>query len=206
MKTLIAICCIDKRVLELQNCLKHLKNKDVIGVCREKDVYCQKAVNCLLVDNYEIANGTRHNIHGIATQRNKALSYARRSKYDRLIFIDSDIQVKWYTIAYLLLGTMFADISCIAYPIRWAAMQPVVGFDNPPSIKVVGFGWMPFEECSVAGMGCTCINVNSKKIPDRFVYGEALGIHGEDIGFFLAAKQNGASVLVAKWSIAEHRY
>ena len=222
-KILVAICCIDERVAELRNCVGHLEKtdivatKDIIGIFRKKDLLCKKFMNLntntntntnkyLEVDDYEISQGTRHNITGIANKRNKALEYARNNNYDKLIFIDSDIQVEWYTLLCLLIGTAIADISCVAYPIRWASMLPVLGFDNPPSIQPITYGILPFQTCAVAGMGCTCINLHSEKIPEKFVHGVMLGVQGEDIGFFLEARKKGAWVLASKWHIVNHKY
>jgi len=211
-KILVAICCIDEREKELSNCVKHLKKsnilkKDILGLFRKKDILCKKIVdNYLEVNDYELSNNTRHNLSGLANKRNKALEYARNNNYDKLIFIDSDIEVKWHTILYLLLGTMIADISCVAYPIRWASMKPVLGFDNPPSIQPISYGILPFQKCSVAGMGCTCIDIKSSKIPDKFIQGEMLGISGEDIGFFLEARKKQAVVVASKWHIVNHKF
>jgi len=211
-KILIAICCIDERKKELDNCIKHLQKanilqNNIIGLFRKKDVLCKKIITDYLeVDDYELSDNERHNILGIANKRNKALEYARNNNYDKLIFIDSDIEVKWITILYLLFGTMFADISCVAYPIRWANMKPVLGFDNPPSIQSINYGFLPFQKCSVAGMGCTCIDIKSNKIPNKFIHGEILGIKGEDIGFFLEARKKQAFIIVAKWHIVKHKF
>ena len=219
-KILVAVCCIDERVVELRNCVGHLEKtdivatKDVIGIFRKKDLLCKKYINnnnnnnnkYLEVDDYDIFQGVRHNLTGIANKRNVALEYARNNYYDKLIFIDSDIEVEWYTLLYLLIGTAIADISCVAYPIRWASMIPVLGFDNPPSIQPVTYGMVPFQTCAVAGMGCTCIDLRSDKIPERFVNGAMLGVEGEDIGFFLEARKKCAWVIASKWHIVNHKY
>jgi hypothetical protein len=220
-KILVAICCIDERVAELHNCVGHLEKtdivatKDIIGIFRKKDLLCKKFMNLntnntnnqyLEVDDYEISQGTRHNITGIADKRNKALEYARNNNYDKLIFIDSDIEVEWYTLLCLLFGTAIADISCVAYPFRWASMIPILGFDNPPSIQPVTYGILPFQTCAFAGMGCTCIDLRSEKIPEKFVNGVFMGFQGEDLGFFLEARKKGAWVLASKWHIVNHKY
>jgi hypothetical protein len=217
-KILVAICCIDERVIELQNCIKHLNTndvltKDIIGLFRKKDIKCKETLknNYLEVDDYELSTTTRHNLTGIINKRNSALDYARNNKYDKLIFIDSDIEVNHFTLLYLLLGTIFADISCVAYPIRWANMLPIIGFDNPLSIQIVNYGLIPFQKCYIAGMGCTCIDIKSKKIPEKFIYGKIVGkdsytVFGEDIGFFIEAKKNNALVVVSKWNIVNHKY
>jgi|Laugrespbdmm15sn_2_1035079.scaffolds.fasta_scaffold03737_4 hypothetical protein len=217
-KILVAICCIDERVLELQNCIHCLKtkdmfNKDIIGLFRKKDIKCKETLShsYLEVDDYELSTTTRHNLTGLINKRNLALEYARNNNYDKLIFIDSDIEVNNFTLPCLLFGTIFADISCVAYPVRWANMLPVVGFYNPPSIQIINYGLLPFQKCDIAGTGCTCIDINSKKIPDKFIYGEITGpggyaVFGEDIGFFIEAKKNDALVLVSTWNIVNHKY
>ena len=60
-------------------------------------------------------------------------------------------------------------------------------------------------------MGCTCIDIKSKKIPEKFIYGKIVGkdsytVSGEDIGFFIEAKKKNALVVVSKWSIVNHKY
>jgi hypothetical protein len=214
-KILVAVCCIDERVEELRNCMEHLEKtdifkKNIIGVFRKKDVLCKQIMQSpdkyIEVSDYGISTGARHNIHGIADKRTKALEYARNNDYDKLIFIDSDIQVEWYTILCLLFGTMVADVSCVAYPMRWASMLPVAGFDTLPHIQIIRRGIVPFQTCAVAGMGCNCIDLRSNKIPEKFTYGEIMGITGEDVGFFLEANRLGASVVVSKWHIVSHKY
>lgn len=217
-KILVAICCIDERVVELQNCInclttKDILKKDIIGLFRKKDIKCKETMkhNYLEVDDYELSTTTRHNLTGIINKRNAALDYARNNRYDKLIFIDSDIEVNCLTILHLLFGNIFADISCVAYPVRWANMLPIIGFDNPISSQIISYGLFPFQKCYIAGMGCTCIDIKSKKIPDKFIYGKITKddnfiVFGEDIGFFIEAKKNDAFVVVSKWHIVNHKY
>jgi hypothetical protein len=219
-KTLIAICCLDERILELQQCIQsiyralqfYIGKPDIIGIFREKDILCQSFLNnYLTVPNYETpidfkSNDTydRHNMNGILAKRNRALHYALTNGYKRLIFIDSDISIKYTSLYYLLFGTLFADISCIPYGIRWANMKPVLGYTNPHRISFEP-GWLPYHCCQVAGMGCTCIALNSKKIPHQFSYAEILGIRGEDIGFFSQAYLLKARIWATSHHLVDHK-
>jgi len=207
-RVLIVVCCIDERVDELEECLcaiRDVTSRDVLGVFRKSDVKCKAIVQDYIeVPDYDTSTTTRHNLDGIASKRTAALDYARSNGYDRLIFIDSDIRIDWCTIPYLLIGTLFADIACVPYAIRWADMSPVLGYDNPPRIERAKTGIMPFYRCTAAGMGCTCISLKSSRIPERFVNGTILGISGEDIGFFLDAKDRNARVVATSWHTAMH--
>ena len=214
LKILIAICCIDERVYELHNCIKSLQGpikKDIIGIFRNKDTECQKLIDFISVDDYELSTTTRHNLSGITNKRNAALNYARKNNYDRLIFIDSDIKINWLTIPCLLLGSIFAEISCVVYPTRWANMLPVIGFENPLRMETINYGIIPFKTCYMIPMGCTCINIKSPKIPETFTIAEipgpdGLNVFGEDVGFCLTAKNNNARIVVSKWNIARHMF
>jgi hypothetical protein len=207
-RVLIVVCCIDERVDELEECLctiSDVTSRDVLGVFRKSDVKCKAVTSRYIeVPDYDTSTTTRHNLTGIASKRTAALDYARANGYDQLIFIDSDIRIDRCTIPYLLIGTLFADISCVPYAIRWADMTPVLGYDNPPRIDRAKTGIMPFYRCTAAGMGCTCISLKSSRIPERFVNGTILGIAGEDIGFFLDAKDRNARVVATSWHVARH--
>lgn len=217
-RIIVCICCIDERVLELIQCLdsigkEKLINFDLLGVFRKKDVLCSNIMGSyggktIHVQDYAspptTINTNRHNYQGLVIKRNAALQYARKNGYTKLIFIDSDISISSMTFLYLLLGTIFVDISCIPYCIRWAGMKPVLGYINPNRISFEKGYILPFHRCYCAGMGCTCINLNSKRIPNEFIYEKILGIQGEDIGFFKHALSLNARVWAANWSIVSH--
>lgn len=105
------------------------------------------------VDNYELSTKTCHNLTVLINKRNLALEYPIKNNYDKLIFIDSDIEINHFTILRLLFGTMFADISCVSYPVRWANILAIIGFYNPPSIQIINYGFLSFQKCDIAGMG-----------------------------------------------------
>ena len=100
-RVLIVVCCIDERVDELEECLcaiRDVTSRDVLGVFRKGDVKCKAIVQDYIeVPDYDTSTTTRHNLDGIASKRTAALDYARTNGYDRLIFIDSDIRIDWYT-------------------------------------------------------------------------------------------------------------
>jgi len=209
-KVLIGICCIDERVNELYQTVDALQkeniiyNKDIIRVFRKSDVKCKKVIPYLEVPDYDIPKNKRHNIENLVIKRNAILSYAKQNNYDNLIFIDSDIIIEWYTLFYLMIGHIFADIVIAPYNVRWASMTPVLGYDNPPRIELAKTGLLPFYRCHVGGMGCTSILLKSPKIPSSFSQGSILGIEGEDIGFFMEARKNGAVVASTSWHIVNH--
>ncbi len=208
-KILVSICCIDERSDELEECIKLIKNdilkKDIIGIIRKKDLKCKKIFdNFIEVDNYETHLYSRHNMKGLVNKRNTALDYAKKNGYDKLIFIDSDIRLSTYTLSYLIFNSLFADISCIPYGIRWSGMEPVLGYDNPPRIELRKTGIKPFYSCTVAGMGCTCITLKPNNNIPYFEYGSILDIEGEDIGFFLKAKENKIKVVASSWHTVSH--
>jgi hypothetical protein len=212
-KVQIAICCIDERANELKGCLQAIRASggvDILGVFRKKDLKCKHIIKQELyckyieVEDYDTHRYVRHNMKGIASQRNAALDYAKHHNYDNLIFIDSDIRISRYTLMYLQVGIMFADISCVPYGIRWSNMEPVLGYENPARIERAKSGVWPFYRCTVAGMGCTCISIRSDKIPKTFEYGKILDIEGEDIGFFLQARRMNALVVSTSWHVVHH--
>jgi len=216
---LISICCIDERVSTLDNCLKNVvksigKNShiNILGTIRKKDKLCEEIflkynATILHIDDYIYDKNIRHNFNGIAEKRTKALQYAKENKYSILIFVDADIYINHYTLKWIIYGIKLynADIICIPYNIRWAENNdPVLGYIEPVEITKVKNNILPYHKCTFCGMGCTGINLNSNKIPNKFDIKELLNIKGEDIGFFWDAFLNNASILTTSWHKVYH--
>lgn len=218
-KILISICCIDERVSTLDNCLKcSVKSVDsnshinILGIIRKKDKLCEELflkynAKILYVNNYTFNKNNRHNFDGIAEKRTKALKYAKENKYSILIFVDADIYISNYTLKWIIYGIQLlnADIICVPYNIRWANNNdPVLGYIEPVEITKVKYSIFPYHKCAIGGMGCTGINLNSNKIPNKFNIKELLNIKGEDIGFFFDAFLNNAKILTTSWYQVYH--
>ena len=218
-KILISICCIDERVSTLDNCLKHITKAinnnsqiNILGIIRKKDKLCEEifktyCAKILYVDNYIFNAKDRHNFDGIAEKRTNVLQYAKQNKYSILIFVDADIYISHYTLKWLIYGIKLlkADIICIPYKIRWAKNNdPVLGYIEPVEITKVKYSIFPYHKCVIGGMGCTGINLNSNKIPNKFNVKELLNIKGEDIGFFFDAFLNNAKILTTSWYKVYH--
>ncbi|SNW63080.1 Putative nucleotide-diphospho-sugar transferase [Orpheovirus IHUMI-LCC2] len=96
---LIGIPTIDRDVNSLQSLLTVIStfDKDCLVICRKSDEKVQQLlsssfpkVKCETVEHYEI-EGKRHNIERIADKRNIIKKYAMDNKYEKLVFIDSDM-------------------------------------------------------------------------------------------------------------------
>lgn len=208
---LVSILCIDERSDELSRCIERLEMdplpKHCIGVFRESDVKCQKILpNYLTVPDYKITD--RHNMDNMVKKRNLALEYGKKNKYKRLLYIDSDILITpKITLTLLLHGCNYCDICLCPYPIRWDKdTAPILAYANPDgnlSMEPVRKSNDTYQICLGGGMGCTMINLESDKIP-KFVYGIAIGIEGEDIGFFIEAFKLSCRVFATTNHIVEH--
>ena len=218
-KVLISVCCIDERAEELDECLRSIKQStrsaDILGVVRHTDLKCHSiftdyGADIIHVPAYPTPGAERHNFSALEMKRSKALAYAQANMYDVLVFVDSDIRVTSMALILMKLALFWlkADIVCIPYPVRWAAGHPVLGYDNPPRIERVFTDkrrlW-PFHRCIVGGMGCTAVRLGSPLVPSRFSVKSIMGVRGEDIGFFLDARNNGARVFASSWYAVRHQ-
>ena len=102
------------------------------------------------------------------------------------------------TLSKLLLGLCCgADVVCAPYAVRWTTGGPreVLGYRGRTGDRIgPPIWWLPYHGCLAGGMGCTALRLRGAWLPDRFTVASALGVRGEDIGFFDAARTHGATV------------
>lgn len=223
---LVAVCCIDPRAHELTGCLAGVRavlarfarpgdRVCVAGVVRAGDADCHRRLGLLGAETLTVPDypnpifRDRHHYGGIASQRTRALTYAREHGFDAVWFVDSDIHPDPDTlVTHLWPGwERGGDVVAVPYRVRWHGATPVVGQRDAAGRPLVGpapppgtgGAPPPLAAAVVVGMGCTLVRTAGWgwwRVPSTFRVAECLGVRGEDVGFCLDAERRGARVWV----------
>lgn len=205
-RILISIVTIDRDahlIPRLYASIQHYlskRNINLLVVCRESDINCQREWKIpktviKTVPHYEIL--ARHNLDKISEQRNICMNYARKHKYDYLLFLDSDIIIQSNTLEILLEGCekYGADICVVPYFIKGLGYNAIGKFTSSGMIKLKE---IKNTETAIkykkgaGGMGCTLIKKSLFHIPFKVSIIETTDnwkILSEDVGFYLQLRE-----------------
>ena len=210
MKLLISIICIDRDIFNIPYLSEVTKNYDLLIICRITDIISDmfklfRKVNVIKVPNYIIKG--RHNMEMICHKRNTALMYAKVNKYDKLLFIDSDLRPKEQDISDVLILSEKYPIISLLYPIKWTESRFAVAykdslFMDSRQLPIEGV-YKNINICKIDGSGVGFCLISVFDIP--FEVKNVGGIIGEDIGFFWNLRNKGVMVVSIPGRIIEHR-
>lgn len=177
--------------------IKEYQNEtcDILILTRQSDkktreFWEKKALEIILVEDYNIPKEKRHHWEELAKKRKIVLDYGQKNNYDYIWFVDSDILPTPNVLSELLKSQK--DICVAPYKPTWSE-KPCVGIYSE-EFPYVQLHFIEKKEggsrdCLIAGFGCTLLKNTVFGIPVEYKFfkkGDFI-IEGEDIGFFTNA-------------------
>ena len=174
-------------------------------------------VETVTVAWYDLPSGARHNFGGVALKRVRLVRAAADRGAAVVWFVDADIRpLPSHWAAADALFREGKPVVVVPYPVRWASgRRPVVCVATEAGLSLCdarsfeGLDGATSAIIAGGGMGCTAILTPVAALVRFSVASLALaeepgGIMGEDIAWFLNARQAGVEVRMPLGLVAEH--